>query len=205
MAHVVPKHPDEHYGRQEPPPLTFRQRGGWVVQAFIDGVTSFVGKLALVTGFVGGSLLTYLIFVTDLHPAWVATVAVAVLLVVFVIGAEQLWEQTYMTLVSYAPTWERCRDQANNLKALAHEHRHDGTRVLPLEEVDDQLRINFRRDYMNGWMSFVEAEYDRACAAGYRPDFDRDRIATAELDDVIELAAALDDVVVRWRAAEGTH
>lgn len=205
MARVVPKHPDEHHG-EEPSARPLRHHGEFVWAAFVKGATLFTGRLALISGFVGGCVLTYLTFVTDLNAAWVVAIALATLLVIFVIGADQIFGVWYQTAIAYAPTWERCRDQANNLTALTSEFRHDGTRVLPLDEVPLQRRIDFRREYMAGWMSFVEAEYDRACAAGYVPDFDPDRIATAELEDALELSDVLRDVAKRWRAAEkGTH
>lgn len=188
MAHVV-----LDYGSPPENPLlkrSWRERTEWVVVAFVRGATAFGGKLALLGGLVGGSALTYVLFVADLEAAWIAAIALAALLVVLVVGSYQLWNQAYDLAWRFAPTWQQLQTRADTLRALVNEHAERGS--------------GFKRQYMAGHMTRTRRDYDRAVEAGYPPAFDRDRIGDADLDDARELVAAFDAVVIKWRSEEKT-
>jgi len=184
VAHVI-----LDYGSPPENPLprrSLRERAKWVLAAFVRGAVAFGGKLALLTGLLGGSALAYVLFVADLGSAWTAAIALAALLVVLLTGAYQLWNQAYEQAWRFTPTWEQLQTRADVLRALVDEHAERGG--------------GFKRQYMAGHMSQTRRDFDRAVAAGYTPDFDRDRIGNADLEDVRELVAAFDAVVTVWHS-----
>lgn len=169
----------------------------------MKGVTTFTSKLAVVSAAVGGSALTYLAVAVELSLPWALMIALAVLFITFAIGAMQSWAAAVQTARAYMPTWEHCQAQADTLKALTYEFREDGSGgLVEVDQLDQQKLINFRREYMLAHMAFVTADFDRACAAGYKPNFDRDTIGTANLPDVVEFAAEFERVAQRWRESE---
>jgi hypothetical protein len=144
--------------------------------------------LSLLTGLVGGSALTYLLAVVHVSLPWALVILLTVLLIIGLVGSYLAWSEQRQAALRFQPTWEHIQTRADNLRALVNEHEH---------------REGFKQQYMAGHMTTTRRDYDRAVAAGYPPQFDRDRIGNAEMDDVRELIVALDDVVRRWRADEG--
>jgi hypothetical protein len=186
-AHVIltlSGHPPEN----SVPPRSARQFAAFLGTAFVRGIVVFGPLIGVLTVLVGGSVLAYALFVANLPWAWTAAIALGVLLLVFVLGAYQLWSEAYGAALRFGPTWEHVQTRADTLRALVNEH--------------DQRGAGFQRQYMAGHMTAARRDYDHAVAAGYRPDFDRERIGSADLAGVRELVAALDDVVRRWRADE---
>jgi hypothetical protein len=169
----------------------------------MKGALTFTDRLAFFSGLAGGAVLTYVIFAAEFSLSWILVAILGALLIVFIIGADQIFGVWYQAAMAYAPTWEHCQAMADNLKALTHEYRHDGSGgLLEPDAVEPQRRIAFRSEYVRAWLAFAKADFDRASVAGYPLDFDRDRIDSAELPDVVELAAEFERASERWREAE---
>ena len=153
------------------------------------GATAVGGRLAALSGFVGGSVLTYVIFIAHLPALWIVPVAACLLLAVLAVGSYLAWSEVHQLVVRFMPTWEHIQTRADNLRALVNEYEELGGH-------------GFRRQFNAGYFAVTARDYDRAVAAGYPPAFARERLGRATLDDVKELVDAFDDVVVRWRSAE---
>ena len=196
MAHVILNY-SAHPPENPPPERSMRDRLGWVWAAIVRGVASFGGKVAALSAFVGGSVLTYAIFVVHLSASWAIACLLGVVLIIFVTGAYRLWSEAYDAAWRFAPTWENLQTRADNLRALVEEYSYDGSGELldDLTQVSREKKNQFRRQFMAGHMVQTRQDYDRAVAAGFEPDFDRDRISSCQLEDVAELVAAFDAAV----------
>jgi hypothetical protein len=200
LPHVILPH-QTIYEQNPVPPRTWGERLGFGWLALVRGVATFGGKLAGISGFVGGSVLTYLVFVADLALPWAILAFAVTVLIVFVIGAYQLWSAADDAAWRFSPTWELCQVRADGLRALTEEYRYDGMgQLLDPNDVPHGQQVAFRRQYLAGHMAATKADFDRAVAAGYAPDFDRDKLGSADLPDVVRLADALQEVATTWRA-----
>lgn len=168
------------------PPRTVGERVGYAVAAFKRGATASGGKLALVTTLVGGSALTFGIFVAHLSVPWALLICLAALAVIYAVGAYALWSEAYDTAYRFMPTWEQLEDRADTLRGLAHGATPE----------------RFQHQYLGGHMLALRRDYDRAVAAGHPPAFDRGLIRTAELADAVTIIAALEDAAQSWKEAE---
>lgn len=170
------------------PKRNMRLRIGFLWGSVMKGGAVLTDKVALLSGFVGGSVLTYLLVASNLPLAWGVAVALVVVMVVFAVGAYRLWADAYEAAFRFCPTWEHIQTRADTLRALVNEHAERGQ--------------GFQRQFMAGHMAVTRRDFDRAVAAGYPPNFDRDRISGADLEDVRELINAFENVVQVWKEAE---
>jgi hypothetical protein len=180
-----------------------RERAQFVGFALMRGAMAFGGKLAFLSGLVGGSVLTYVLFIADLSLPWILVAVLAALLATFAVGAYQFWDEAYRVALRLTPTWEYMQNEADVLRALTTEYCYDasGALVEP-HEVSPERRVAFQRQYMAGFMASARENFDRVRSAGYDLNFDRERIGSAQIEDVVELAAAFEDVAQRWREEE---
>ena len=144
------------------------------------------GLLALATTVVGGSALAYGIFIADLSLAWGVLIGLGTLGLVYAVGAYRLWSEAYDAAYRFMPTWEQLQARADALQGVIHGATPE----------------RFKNQYMGGHMLALRQDYDRAAAAGHRPEFDRELIRTAELEDMSGIIGALEDAALAWKKAE---
>lgn len=184
-------------------PRSWRERGRFVMVAFVRGAMTFGGKLAAISGFVGGSVLTYAVFVGHLALPWILLIALAIVGVVFGLGAYNLWDHADRAARLYYPSWEQVQAYAHRIQALTGEYtgEHEG-KPRSTVELDETRRTQFRARYAAGLRMQARIEYDRASSAGFRPDFPAEKLSSLEIEDAITLADALEEAATRWREAE---
>lgn len=171
----------------EAPSHNARLRISYVETVFLKGLKLFGGKLAGVTGLVGGSVLTYLIFVAKAPLPWALLAVVAAVFVIYAGGAYRVWSEAYDAAYRFCPTWEQLQARADTLRGVVFGHSEPE---------------RFKNQYLGGHMLALRQDYDRAVFAGYAPDFERDLIRTAELSDMDKIIAALEDAAERWKQDE---
>lgn len=149
-------------------------------------MTATKGLFALATTLVGGSALAYGIFIAHLSLAWALLIGFGALGLIYAVGAYRLWSEAYATAYRFMPTWEQLQARADTLQGVIHGTTPD----------------TFKNQYLGGHMLALRKDYDRAAAAGHRPEFDRELIRTAELEDMAAIIGALEKAALAWKEAE---
>jgi hypothetical protein len=168
------------------PPRSVGQRVGYVAAAFQKGLTASGGKFAAATSLIGGSALAYGVFVAHLNAPWALLICVAVGALIYGLGAYELWSEAYAAAFRFMPTWEQLQTRADTLQGLIYGSTPD----------------RFKNQYMGGHMNALRQDYDRADAAGHRPDFDRELIRTVELEEMAAVISSLEAAALAWKEAE---
>jgi hypothetical protein len=180
--------------QNELPKLTIRARAKVIGGMFLKGITAFGGKVAGVSAFVGGSVLTYVLFVADLDAAWAAAVVLAVLLVVFLVGAYLEWHEAYGAAIRFWPTWEVPQDRADTLRAL-YEANYGNA------DATDWKR--FVQQYIGSHREAAQRDFDTCETVGHRLAIERDDLRNPATPDAFtHIADAFQDAADRWKAAE---
>ena len=168
------------------PPRSVGQRLGYVVAAFRKGLTASGGRFATATSLVGGSVLAYGVFVAHLDFPWALFIWLAVGALIYGLGAYKLWSEAYAAAFRFMPTWEQLQTRADTLQGLIYGSTPD----------------QFKSQYMGGHMNALRQDYDRADAAGHRPDFDRELIRKVELEEMTTVISSLEVAALTWKEAE---
>jgi len=171
-------------GPRSVPDTPFSERLKWFVACLAGGLKRTIKPASLITLIAGGSLVAYLGLARDLGPGFIAALVTAIVLFVFILGAEEYFFKAHRAAWAYAPTWQKMQARADTLRVIA------------------EPEGGFRSRYSNHQMIAARADFDRAVASGFTPNFSRERIPDVEYGDVEDLIAAFDDVVNRWQKAE---
>jgi hypothetical protein len=172
------------------PKPTVRDHANFVWAALVKGTAAFGARVAVLTLLVGGSVLTYGIAVKDWPLPWAIVAVLATLLVVFVLGACELFGQAYSVAIRFAPSWERLQTRADTLWAL-----HNASKGT-----DDE---RFRAQFAASHSVAARQDFDDAAKAGHPLiGVTRDDIRHAGIENLPRIAAAFDDAAERFKASD---
>jgi hypothetical protein len=192
IAYLV--YPSRPRHQNDVPKLTVRERAKVIGGMFIKGATAFGGKVAGVSGFVGGSILTYVLFVADLDAAWAVAIVLAAVLVIALVGAYLEWHEAYGAAVRFWPTWEIPQDRADTLRVLYEAN---------YETADNVEWKQFVRQYIGGHRAEAQRDLDTCETAGYPLAIDRDDLRNPATPEAFTaIVDAFQEGADRWKAAE---
>lgn len=190
---IFPKYP---FQENSVPRFRVRDYAKIVIGMLVQGVTAFTGKLASISGFVGGCVFSYAVFVAKLNPLWAAIIGLIVVIIVFVIGAVRECKKARVLAIRFAPSWEQCDEQVVTLETLIDTH------PLGLSEMNEEQYKGFRKGYMSSHYQLVCRNFNQAETAGYPLGIDKDVLKCKAPEDFETILAAFRMAADCWKAYE---
>jgi hypothetical protein len=156
-----------------------------------DGRGVLGARVAVVTVLIGGSVVTYTLAAGELPLLSAIAVGIALVFVLFLLGACSLFRRAYAAAVRFAPSWERLQQRADTLWALYE------------AESGSENHAAFRARFAASHSVAAQQDLDNAAKAGYPLiGITRDEIRRATLSDLPTIAQAFDEAAGRFRKVE---